>query len=85
MNEEHKLNQAVLNACFAEMLLIVKRFIIDEYEKESLAAVVYLMGSQIVGWAYANKVNLEQFMQATFDDIGEAVERLERERCSRQS
>ena len=79
MNDE-KLDRQAIDECFIRMHRLSGDFLAAGYTDEVFMAGVYLMGANILTFARIDKVNVEQFMQQTFDRISEVVERLEDER-----
>ncbi len=80
MSNNEKLDHEAIDECFVAMHELSGDFLAAGYTDEVFMAGVYLMSANIITWARTNQVNIEQFMQQTFDRISEVVERLENER-----
>ncbi len=80
MTEDGKIYYEVVEDCFNKMHDFIGEYLEDGYDDEAFAASIYLMASNILTWGRFHKVNIEQFMEQTFEDITRVVSRLEREK-----
>lgn len=80
MTGDGKIYYEVVDECFNRIHDIVGEYLEDGYDDEAFTATIYLMAANILTWGRANKLNLEQFMEHTFDDVTRVVSRLEKEK-----
>lgn len=78
MKEDGKIYYDVVDICFNELHHIVGKYLDEGYDDEAFHASLFLLGSNIITWARTYNVNVEQFMQHTFDQVGSIVESLEK-------